>query len=392
MLSFFYRNIPPPTDINAFFRAAEREVNDDPGDDLTIQGLGPKKWRTIIISDVHLLTSSAQARSLLQFLLYNEADTLILNGDIVDFWSKERTHSRAQATFFQKILRRDRDTERKKKTIYIPGNHEQPIRRMLRLFGTVSAGNNILVTPEAIHTTADGKRYLISHGDEHDGVVRGSSYLEAFGTKAYGYMSDASFLIDRWRDNTHFNHLCQSVGLGRHWSFAHAARKRSDKAGYGYRFQLAAATRVARHNRRVYLQRKQNPTSQEPYLDGFVHGHNHITDEHIYITPHDPETGAPMGPKTIHSLNAGHWTGRPIHPSRDSNVESDQWIVESNGDGPPSCVAIVEGDDGALRRIQWIFNEGPRDLTLNSDGKPVTIEAMPQPRWRGFAKALHASL
>ena len=44
------------------------------------------KYRSLFISDVHLGTRACQAELLLGFLKENEADTIYLVGDIVDFW------------------------------------------------------------------------------------------------------------------------------------------------------------------------------------------------------------------------------------------------------------------------------------------------------------------
>ena len=51
-----------------------------------ILGKQPKQHRTLWISDVHLGTRNCQARALLDFLAYNEAQTIYLVGDIIDGW------------------------------------------------------------------------------------------------------------------------------------------------------------------------------------------------------------------------------------------------------------------------------------------------------------------
>ena len=48
---------------------------------------GPKTYRAIFISDVHLGTRGCQAEKLLHFLRHYEADTIYLVGDIVDGWA-----------------------------------------------------------------------------------------------------------------------------------------------------------------------------------------------------------------------------------------------------------------------------------------------------------------
>ena len=46
--------------------------------------IGPTKYRTIWISDIHLGTAGCKAPSLLDFLKHTEADTIYLVGDIID--------------------------------------------------------------------------------------------------------------------------------------------------------------------------------------------------------------------------------------------------------------------------------------------------------------------
>ncbi len=46
-----------------------------------------KKWRTIIMSDLHLGARQSQTKKILKFLENNESEILILNGDIIDGWA-----------------------------------------------------------------------------------------------------------------------------------------------------------------------------------------------------------------------------------------------------------------------------------------------------------------
>jgi len=42
------------------------------------------------------------------------------------------------------------------------------------------------IMKEAVHETADGRRFLVLHGDEFDSIVRASPMLESLGSRAYG--------------------------------------------------------------------------------------------------------------------------------------------------------------------------------------------------------------
>jgi UDP-2,3-diacylglucosamine pyrophosphatase LpxH len=51
---------------------------------------------------------------------------------------------------------------------YIPGNHDEFLRDY---YGTHFGGIEVL--EDAIHVAADGKRYLVIHGDLFDVIIRG---------------------------------------------------------------------------------------------------------------------------------------------------------------------------------------------------------------------------
>jgi len=88
---------------------------------------------------------------------------------------------------------------------YIPGNHDDFFRDFLGLeFGGVKIAAN------AIHTTADGRRLLIIHGDEFDVVVQCNRWLAVLGSAAYDYLIYANRLLNGCR---------RRLGLP-YWSFA----------------------------------------------------------------------------------------------------------------------------------------------------------------------------
>ena len=86
-----------------------------------------------------------------------------------------------------------------RRVVYIPGNHD-------RTSATSTAGCSgawRFVT-EAIHETADGRRFLVLHGDEFDSVIRASPWLESLGNRAYGFVL---------RLNRYVNAVRQPTGL-----------------------------------------------------------------------------------------------------------------------------------------------------------------------------------
>jgi UDP-2,3-diacylglucosamine pyrophosphatase LpxH len=164
----------------------------------------PNRYRTIFLSDAHLGTRGCQAELLLDFLKHNEADSYYLVGDIVDGWRLKsgwywpQTHN----DVIQKLLRKVRKGAR---VVYVPGNHDEFARQYLGLtFGGITLANRI------IHTMADGRRFLIMHGDEFDVVVRNAKWLAFLGDWAY----DLALFVNTW-----FNIGRRAFGFG-YWSFS----------------------------------------------------------------------------------------------------------------------------------------------------------------------------
>jgi UDP-2,3-diacylglucosamine pyrophosphatase LpxH len=149
----------------------------------------PRRWRTIWISDIHLGTRDCKAAFLLEFLKHNESDTLYLVGDILDGWRlKTSWHywDQRHNDVVQKVLRKAR---RGARVILVPGNHDEAFREYSGMhFGGVE------VALEAVHGTADGRRLLVVHGDQFDGIVRHAKAIALLGTWAY----DAALRVNHW--------------------------------------------------------------------------------------------------------------------------------------------------------------------------------------------------
>jgi UDP-2,3-diacylglucosamine pyrophosphatase LpxH len=172
------------------------------------------RYRTIFLSDLHLGARGCQAQLMLDFLRHNEADTYYLVGDIIDGWRLKGGWYWPQAhnDVVQKLLRKVR---RGAHMIFVPGNHDEFARQFLGLsFGGIEIKRN------AMHVTADGRRFWITHGDEFDVVVRHAKWLALFGDWAYDF---AIFI------NTHFNHVRRALGFS-YWSFSAWAKLRVKNA------------------------------------------------------------------------------------------------------------------------------------------------------------------
>ena len=142
-------------------------------------GRPPRRHRTIFISDTHLGTRGCKAELLADFLARNTCGTLYLVGDIIDGWQLRRRWywNHAQTQVVREVLRKIDEGTR---VIFVPGNHDEFLRDYC---GRQIAG--IEVVREAIHETADGRRLLILHGDQFDGVIAYAKCLAYLGDWAY---------------------------------------------------------------------------------------------------------------------------------------------------------------------------------------------------------------
>ena len=143
------------------------------------QTVAPRRFRAIFISDLHLGTKRARCDLILDFLRDTESHYLYLVGDLIDSWSlkKHWYWDQKQNDVIQKLLRKARKGTR---VIYLPGNHDENFREFCgHRFGRVAILN------ETVHTTANGKRYLVLHGDKFDSVVYFAAWLAKLGDWAY---------------------------------------------------------------------------------------------------------------------------------------------------------------------------------------------------------------
>jgi UDP-2,3-diacylglucosamine pyrophosphatase LpxH len=158
------------------------------------RGYQPKiKLRTVWISDVHLGTAGCQAGLLSDFLHSIECETLYLVGDIVDGWRLRKGWYWPDQ--HNEVIRRLlKMAHRGTRVIYIPGNHDE----MFRDYAGLSFGG-IEVQLEAIHTTADGRALLVTHGDAFDGIVLYARWLAFLGDQAYTLLLKANVILNAVR-------------------------------------------------------------------------------------------------------------------------------------------------------------------------------------------------
>ena len=201
--------------------------------------------RTIFVSDVHLGIRACQAERLLDFLRSYSAQFLFLLGDIIDFDALGRSiyWSTAHNTVVQKILRRARHGER---VTLVPGNHDAALRD----YAGASFGD-IHIASETIHVGADGRRYLLVHGDAFDPAVRRGRLITVLGDVGYTALL---------RVNRHVNWCRRRLGARGYWSLSAYVKHRIRRAAdYIVEYEHAVAQAARVHG-----------------VDGVICGHIHV--------------------------------------------------------------------------------------------------------------------
>jgi UDP-2,3-diacylglucosamine pyrophosphatase LpxH len=206
----------------------------------------PLRYRTLWISDVHLGTWGSKTENLVDFLRHHSADTIYLVGDLVDGW-RLRSHwhwPQSHNDLVQKLLRLAR---KGKKIIYIPGNHDEAFRAYLGLsFG------GVILLGHAVHRTADGKRLLVLHGDEFDGILLYAKWISRLGAVLYDLLVLA---------NHGFNFLRRKLGFP-YWSLsAFVKHKVKNLVAFTTRFEQVLLREARKRG-----------------VDGVVCGHIHKAD------------------------------------------------------------------------------------------------------------------
>jgi UDP-2,3-diacylglucosamine pyrophosphatase LpxH len=264
-------------------------------------------YRTIFLSDIHMGSSSARVDEAAAFLKYVDCQTLYLVGDIIDMWRLKSRWYWPEAN--NKLVRRVlKMAKRGTRVVYIPGNHDDAARQFVGLnFG------GVIVERNAIHVTADGRKLLVTHGDEADVVIKHARLLSVIGGVAY----DNLVVLNRW-----MNKAQRAMGR-RPWSLSHAIKMRVKKA----------CQHIAKFEEALVAQ------ARDLALDGVVCGHIHKAEVRRNIG--DIETEG-----QIDYFNCGDW-------------------VEG-------ATALVEHDDGTMQVLDGAaFLEQMKTIEATEDDDVV---------------------
>jgi UDP-2,3-diacylglucosamine pyrophosphatase LpxH len=276
---------------------------------------GVSRHRTLWLSDLHLGSPGCRARALVRFLRQNDCETLYLVGDVFDGWKlKTRFYWTPDHTrVIKAILAKAR---RGTQVYYLTGNHDAFMRQFVK--SRLDLGR-IRVRHELVHTTADGRRLLVQHGDQYDAVIRNLPALAMAGDFAYETLLKFSGWLERARAR---------VGIESTWSPSAFAK---------YRVK-SLVQYLSGFDDTVYYQCRQRR------LNGVICGHTHHAEvRHIR--------------NGIMSYNCGDW-------------------VES-------CTALAEDAQGQLRILEAGSQQAaPAKLKLVRKSTPAPQAAPMRPAAR----------
>jgi len=219
------------------------------------------RYKTIIISDLHLGIKSSKAKEVVRFLKNNTCEKLILNGDIIDGWELKRSGKwkKMHTKFFKLVMKYV--SKGKTEIIYLRGNHDDFLEELIPFrFGKLSLAH------KHIHESC-GKRYLVIHGDIFDSITTNLKWLAKLGSISY------TFIL--WL-NRHYNTYRTKRGLP-YYSLSQAIK---------HKVKSAVSFIDDFENQLVEVARAQK-------CDGIICGHIHSAADKII--------------KDTHYLNSGDW-------------------------------------------------------------------------------------
>ena len=135
--------------------------------------------RCLFLSDLHLGSGRTRARELWTLLQRERSERVVLVGDILDLTSwqqRQPEFSEGEWQVLQWLLQRQRAGE----LIWLLGNHEQPLRDLLKDSPRCS-----WISEQLTYTSLHGLRLLITHGDQLELSPMAFNRTEEFGIRLF---------------------------------------------------------------------------------------------------------------------------------------------------------------------------------------------------------------
>lgn len=151
--------------------------------------------RTLFLSDLHLGALGSQSERVLDFLTANRAETYVLVGDVLDLWQPLLPHwtPEDQAVIDHLNARQAEGAT----LVYLRGNHDPHPERAPEV-----ARPRVEAIDRMIHRAADGKRYLVIHGDCVDARIFRAHVFTRLGSRIDHALRSLDRLLHRlWRQS-----------------------------------------------------------------------------------------------------------------------------------------------------------------------------------------------
>lgn len=146
--------------------------------------LRQRHLRSLFVSDLHLGSSGARARDFLAFLRGTDCATIYLVGDIFDIWHVGLvTWSPDHDAILSELADRVAAGTR---VVYLPGNHDAAMRNFVGIADRILRGGAFELHDSVTHLAADGRRYLVLHGDQCDARILKWHLLTRLGSRIEG--------------------------------------------------------------------------------------------------------------------------------------------------------------------------------------------------------------
>lgn len=156
--------------------------------------IGTTHYKTIILSDLHLGSKQSRTKDIIDFLNKNTANTIILNGDIIDMWALKRggkwkdVHTKA----IRKILKL---SEKNTEIYWLRGNHDDFIHEFIPF-----ELGNIKMREDLIYTDIKGNTHYIFHGDVLDVFSTKIKWLAKIGSVGYDLALWLNMVYNKYRE------------------------------------------------------------------------------------------------------------------------------------------------------------------------------------------------
>jgi len=157
-----------------------------------------RKIEVLVLSDIHLGTYGCHAKELLKYLKSIKPKVIILNGDIIDIWQFSKHYwPKSHMKIIKHLIGW---ISLKKDVYYIPGNHDELMRKFVNFeMGSFKIKNKVVLN-------LDDKKAWFFHGDVFDVTIKHARWLAKLGGKGYSLL----ILL-----NTLVNYFYQLFGYGK---------------------------------------------------------------------------------------------------------------------------------------------------------------------------------